>query len=40
MLMPAKDDTQKESVERGRLFKREQNPACYNEFQARNYSKF
>ena len=38
MLMLAKDDTQKESVERGSLFKKEQNPACYKEFQARNYS--
>ena len=26
-----------ERVERGKLFKREQNQACYKEFQARNY---
>ena len=37
MLMPAKD-IQKESVERERLSKREQNPACYKDFQATNYS--
>ena len=38
MLMLAKDDTPKEPIERGRLFKREQNPACYKEFQDRNYN--
>ena len=38
VLMPAKDDMPKEFVERGRLFKREQNPACYKEFQTRNNS--